>query len=83
MNNTQEQTSYSKPDFWNGDDASFTLCVKQAATEIKHLMKTPFSLLGEAGSLALFSKIVEAKQLKCTLPGTGQRTVRLPVNHST
>ena len=59
MNNPQEKKSYTKPDFWNGDDDSFTAYVKQAALDFKHLMATPNNIIFLAGGRWLSRVILE------------------------
>ena len=58
MNNAQEN-SYDKPDFWHGDNDSFTVYLKQAALDIKHLMATPNNIVFAAWGRWLARVILE------------------------
>ena len=84
MNNAQEN-SYDKPDFWHGDNDSFTVYLKQAALDIKHLMATPNNIVFAAWGRWLarvILKIIGAKRLKNTLRGTIQRVAVFQMNRS-
>lgn len=59
MNNTRENNFYDKPSFWAGDNESFTVYVKQAAVDIKHLMEAPNNILFDAWGTWLARVILE------------------------
>lgn len=59
MNNTRENNFYDKPSFWAGDNESFTVYVKQAALDIKHLMATPNNIVFAAWGRWLARVILE------------------------
>lgn len=53
---------YSRPDFWLGDDASFTAAIKQAAIEIKSLLTSPDNLVFAAWGNWLAHVILENRR---------------------